>query len=111
MWEILAVGVIAISRVVSSQSAPTNTSIPVTGVQAGIDPNTGARPPRLNIDDLYSRGGPQWYVALRSSGCSGRHASRYPDGHRDLYVLALAALQADSEDDELSYFQVSGTAG
>jgi hypothetical protein len=41
----------------------------------------------------------------------GRQASRCVDLRRDLYVQALSAFQADREDDELSYFQISGKAG
>ena len=62
MWA-FAFGVIAIFRVVSSQNA----SVPVLGVQTGIDSDSGARPPRLNVNDLYLRGGPQWYVAPEAS--------------------------------------------
>ncbi|KAK0743131.1 hypothetical protein B0T18DRAFT_327692 [Schizothecium vesticola] len=65
------------------------TPVPVVGVQAGIDPWTGQRPARQNINDLYLLGGPQW----------------------DLYILALAALQDANEDDELSYFGISGIHG
>ncbi|KAJ9151009.1 Di-copper centre-containing protein [Coniochaeta hoffmannii] len=89
MWATVALGVVAITQVVSSQSASSSSPIPVTGAQTGIDPNTGARPARLNINDLYTRGGPQW----------------------DLYVQALADFQAANESDESSYFQISGIHG
>lgn len=59
MWA-FAFGVIAISRLVSSQHA---TPVPVTGVLTGIDPNTGARPARLHVNELYNRRDAQWYVA------------------------------------------------
>jgi hypothetical protein len=36
------------------------TPVPVVGVQTGIDPRTGQRPARQNINDLYLLGGPQW---------------------------------------------------
>ena len=36
------------------------TPVPVVGVQMGIDPRTGERPARQNINDLYMLGGPQW---------------------------------------------------
>ncbi|KAK1836674.1 hypothetical protein QBC39DRAFT_56270 [Podospora conica] len=65
------------------------TPVPVVGVQTGIDPRTGQRPARQNINDLYLLGGPQW----------------------DLYILALAALQDANEEDELSYFGISGIHG
>ncbi|KAG6016128.1 hypothetical protein E4U43_004173 [Claviceps pusilla] len=59
---------------------------PVTGVKvdAGADV-----PLRLNINDLYSQGGPQW----------------------DLYLRALKSLQDKDASDPLSYFQVSGIHG
>ncbi|KAH8887512.1 hypothetical protein GQ53DRAFT_826939 [Thozetella sp. PMI_491] len=56
--------------------------IPIKGVLTGIDINTGQRPSRQNINDLYSRGDTQW----------------------DLYVLSLASLQEADESEELSYF-------
>lgn len=36
------------------------TPIPVIGVTTGVDANTGQRPIRRNVNDLYARGGPQW---------------------------------------------------
>lgn len=63
--------------------------VPVLGVQTGINIATGERPARLNINDLYSRGGPQW----------------------DLYIQALAEFQEAPETDERSYFQISGIHG
>lgn len=36
--------------------------IPVVGLQTGVNKATGERPARLNINDLYARGGPQWYA-------------------------------------------------
>ncbi|KAK3401603.1 hypothetical protein B0T20DRAFT_118549 [Sordaria brevicollis] len=65
------------------------TPIPVVGVKTGVDTNTGQRPTRRNINDLYARGGPQW----------------------DLYILALSEMQAMDESDELSYFSVAGVHG
>ncbi|KAK3692626.1 hypothetical protein B0T22DRAFT_486510 [Podospora appendiculata] len=74
----------------SSSSQPSqSTPIPVVGVKSGIDPRTGQRPARQNINQLYARGGPQW----------------------DLYILALSSLQAVNETDELSYFQIAGIHG
>ncbi|KAB5566591.1 hypothetical protein GE09DRAFT_740262 [Coniochaeta sp. 2T2.1] len=88
MWAFAVVSVVvAISRVVSSQS--TATPVPVTGVRTGIDHNTGERPRRLNINDFYARGGLQW----------------------DLYIQALQAFQDVNETDPLSYFQISGIHG
>ncbi|KAK2597581.1 hypothetical protein N8I77_012359 [Diaporthe amygdali] len=63
--------------------------ISVTGPLTGIDRQTGAAPARMNINDMWARGGPSW----------------------DLYVLALAELQAVDESDELSYFQIMGIHG
>lgn len=34
----------------------------VVGVSTGIDNSTGARPSRININDLYAEAGPHWYV-------------------------------------------------
>ncbi len=42
-----------------------------------------------------------------SSPCIFDSAS-VADGCRDLYVLALTALQAENESNELSYFQIAG---
>ncbi|KAK3333928.1 hypothetical protein B0T19DRAFT_491238 [Cercophora scortea] len=77
------------SSVTSSSSSSQSTPIPVVGVRTGIDPRTGQRPARQNINQLYARGGPQW----------------------DLYILALSSLQAVNETDELSYFQIAGIHG
>ncbi|KAH7635211.1 hypothetical protein B0T09DRAFT_253998 [Sordaria sp. MPI-SDFR-AT-0083] len=65
------------------------TPIPVIGVTTGVDANTGQRPIRRNVNDLYARGGPQW----------------------DLYILALSEMQATDESDELSYFSLAGIHG
>ncbi|OAA53461.1 putative domain, di-copper centre [Niveomyces insectorum RCEF 264] len=62
--------------------------VPVTGIHTGIDPVTGAYPPRLRIQDLQNSG-PQW----------------------DLYIQALAAFHNMPEDDELSYFALSSIHG
>ncbi|KAG5983814.1 hypothetical protein E4U55_007046 [Claviceps digitariae] len=59
---------------------------PLTGVHvdAGADV-----PLRMNVNTLYSQGGPQW----------------------DLYLRALKSLQDKDASDPLSYFQVSGIHG
>ncbi|KAK0709679.1 hypothetical protein B0T26DRAFT_805332 [Lasiosphaeria miniovina] len=81
------------SSLLAAAARATNTTattpIPVVGVKTGIEVNTGKRPARQNINKLYARGGPQW----------------------DLYILALSALQAVDEADELSYFQIAGIHG
>ncbi|KJZ74666.1 hypothetical protein HIM_06016 [Hirsutella minnesotensis 3608] len=60
--------------------------VPVTGVQT--DSQSGV-PLRLNINDLQSKGGPQW----------------------DLYLLALKEMHEMSPDDQLSFFQIAGIHG
>ncbi|KAK1566088.1 uncharacterized protein LY79DRAFT_572780 [Colletotrichum navitas] len=61
----------------------------ITGLKTGIDSSSGQRPLRQNINDLQGSGA-QW----------------------DLYILGLAAMQRDtSENDMLSYFQISGIHG
>ncbi|KAK3343064.1 hypothetical protein B0H65DRAFT_576876 [Neurospora tetraspora] len=73
----------------ASLAAAQTTPIPVVGVKTGVDSNTGQRPIRRNINDLYARGGPQW----------------------DLYILALSEMQAMDESEELSYFSLAGIHG
>ncbi|KAL1871633.1 hypothetical protein Daus18300_004633 [Diaporthe australafricana] len=73
--------------VVAQQQQPARIS--VTGPLTGYDAQTGAAPARMNINDMWARGGPSW----------------------DLYVLALAELQAVDEADELSYFKIMGDKG
>ncbi|KAJ4293812.1 hypothetical protein N0V88_005325 [Collariella sp. IMI 366227] len=86
MWRIVLC--IAALSVVSWASSPLSTSpFPVVGVKTGIDKNTGQPPPRLNINTLWARRGPQW----------------------DLYILALSELQALDERDELSYYALTVT--
>lgn len=75
----------------------------VTGAPVSQQPGVGA-PVRRSINDLQATGGPQWYV-WRTLGL-GR-IDRLLD--RDLYILALASLQLDSDEEQLGYFQVSGT--
>ncbi|TLS24934.1 hypothetical protein PpBr36_08557 [Pyricularia pennisetigena] len=58
--------------------------IPIVGIPTS---NGQAPPPRKNINDFHSQGGPEW----------------------DLFILGLASLQEQSETDPLSYFQLMGT--
>ncbi|ROW08234.1 hypothetical protein VMCG_03309 [Cytospora schulzeri] len=69
--------------------AARQTKISVTGPLTGVNMQTGAAPARMEINEIYAQGGPIW----------------------DLYVQALAELQAVDEDDELSYFQIMGIHG
>ncbi|KJR89493.1 uncharacterized protein SPSK_06106 [Sporothrix schenckii 1099-18] len=62
--------------------------VPVTGIHTGINPERGTFPPRLRIQDLQTSG-PQW----------------------DLYIQAMAAWKSMPEDNELSYFGLSGIHG
>lgn len=60
--------------------------VPIVGIRPS---NVQAPPPRKNINDLHSQGGPEW----------------------DLFIMALASLQDQSENDPLSYFQLMGIHG
>ncbi|CAK7223664.1 hypothetical protein SBRCBS47491_005284 [Sporothrix bragantina] len=62
--------------------------VPVTGVHTGIDSKQGTYPPRLRIQDLQANG-PQW----------------------DLYIQAMVAWQNMPQEDEMSYFGLSGIHG
>ena len=95
--QYLALVILAISSRILAQ-AP---KIAVTGVQTGVNPNTGARPSRTNINDLYINGGPAWYVSLTLG-------FNLLTLFRDLYIQALLEFQAVNETDELSYFQIMG---
>lgn len=64
--QLVFIIVLAISSRILAQ-AP---KIAVTGVQTGVNPNTGARPARMNINDLYISGGPAWSVSLRHLICN-----------------------------------------
>ncbi|KAG5943650.1 hypothetical protein E4U60_006532 [Claviceps pazoutovae] len=66
--------------------AVTAAHFPVTGVPVAAGADV---PARLNVNDLYSKGGPQW----------------------DVYIRALRSLQDKDESDPLSYFQVAGIHG
>ncbi|KAG5932228.1 hypothetical protein E4U53_001424 [Claviceps sorghi] len=80
---VLACGLLAIGLAPSAVAAQ---HYPVTGVKV----DDGAEIPlRLNVNDLYNQGGPQW----------------------DLYLRALRSLQDKDASDPLSYFQVSGIHG
>ncbi len=59
----------------------------ITGISAGVDPVTGERPFRHDINDLYMSG-PAW----------------------DLFILSLREFQQVDQDDPLSYYQVAGKA-
>ncbi|KAK0752590.1 hypothetical protein B0T18DRAFT_459371 [Schizothecium vesticola] len=61
----------------------------VTGIQAGVNKQTGERPSRLDINKLSSQGGPAW----------------------DLFIQALAATQTAPESDWLSWHQIAGIHG
>ncbi|KAK8069720.1 hypothetical protein PG994_006336 [Apiospora phragmitis] len=74
--------------------------VPVIGLATGINPITGERPARKNVNDLQAAGGP----ACRGPG-------RTDEKTRDLYILGLSELQNKSESDPLSYFQISGIHG
>lgn len=78
----LLVASLTAARHVKSQTYP------ITGVSAGVDPNTGARPFRYNIND-FQHAGPAW----------------------DLYIQAMQSFIADDVDDLLSYFQIAGIHG
>ncbi|KAK0622707.1 hypothetical protein B0T14DRAFT_494314 [Immersiella caudata] len=60
----------------------------LVGIKAGVNPTTGERPARLNIDDLM-KNGPQW----------------------DLFIQALAAVHAADESDWTSWYQIAGIHG
>ncbi|KAL2125940.1 hypothetical protein VTI74DRAFT_2182 [Chaetomium olivicolor] len=87
LWTTICMA--ALSAAAQSTSPLAASPFPVVGVKTGIDKNTGQPPPRLNINTLWARRGPQW----------------------DLYILALAELQALDERDELSYFALAGIHG
>lgn len=61
---------------------------PITGVHAGVDATSGARPTRMNINDLQ-KSGPAW----------------------DLYIQAMQSFAADDANAMLSYYQISGIHG
>lgn len=60
-------------------------TFPTTGLQGGVDPNTGARPVRQDIK-IFENSGPAW----------------------DLYIQALQNFMQTDSTQLLSYFQVAG---
>lgn len=58
----------------------------LTGAQGGVDTDTGSRPARQNIIDMYGKDGPEW----------------------DLYIQSLAMLYSTDQRELLSYFSFSG---
>ncbi|KAL1969229.1 hypothetical protein VTN77DRAFT_483 [Rasamsonia byssochlamydoides] len=60
----------------------------VTGVSAGVNPDTGERPFRLNLKDFQSSGPPF-----------------------DLYIQALSRFQAEDQSELLSWYEVAGIHG
>ena len=63
-------------------------AVRITGSPAGVNTLTGERPVRQNINDLQSSG-PAF----------------------DLYILALQQMEQQSQNSELSYYQVAGIHG
>lgn len=61
-------------------------AIQVTGAPGGVDPITGQRPFRYEID-TFAKSGPAF----------------------DLFILAMQQLQAVNQSDQQSYFAISGT--
>ncbi|KAK2603519.1 hypothetical protein QQS21_004288 [Conoideocrella luteorostrata] len=70
-------------------SAPLAVSAKHFVVQGADLPSNRDVPVRMNVNELYSKGGPQW----------------------DLYLRALKSLQDKDASDPLSYFQVAGIHG
>ncbi|KAK4453979.1 Di-copper centre-containing protein [Podospora aff. communis PSN243] len=89
MGRVAAVIACYVGAALIRQTTAQSTPIPVVGVKTGIDPRTGHRPARQNINNLYALGGPHW----------------------DLYVLALSAFQEVNETDPLSYSSIAGIHG
>ena len=65
-----------------------NAIVVVNGTQAGVDPSSGFRPLRIEINQ-FQHAGPAW----------------------DLYILSLQQLQAQNQSAQLSYYQVAGIHG
>jgi hypothetical protein len=63
---------------------------PITGINDGIDPQSGATPLRLEVDD--------WYLSKAED-----HVRQV-----SLFILALRSFQQASVEDKLSYFQIAG---
>jgi tyrosinase len=83
-------------------SAAAAQHFPISGVHTGINNKTGARPMRRNIDD-FQKDTPAWY---KKKYKIGQKAAKTP---RSLYIQALIAMQQMPEDDQFSWFQISGT--
>ena len=64
---------------------PNGRSLQITGVSAGVDTATGARPFRYEINQ-FAKSGPAF----------------------DLYIQALLSFQSVDRSDELSYYQIAG---
>ncbi|GAB1315478.1 hypothetical protein MFIFM68171_05688 [Madurella fahalii] len=79
----------SLSVLVAFTAVPWAAAQQLIGIKAGVNPQTGERPARLNINDLHSQGGPAW----------------------DLFIQALSAIQAAPEDDWLSWYQIAGIHG
>ncbi|KAL1892246.1 hypothetical protein Sste5346_007202 [Sporothrix stenoceras] len=77
------------SWLLSVATAQSTTPGIVVGVSTGIDNSTGARPSRININDLYNEAGPHW----------------------DLYIQALDMFQRDDMTEIESYYQIAGIHG
>lgn len=80
MKNLLPAILLLLGRLISSSQ-----SYVITGVHAGINNETGARPFRQEINKFKSSG-PAW----------------------DLYVLSLQHLMAVDQDDQYSYYRISG---
>ncbi|KXX77605.1 Tyrosinase [Madurella mycetomatis] len=79
----------SLSVFVTFAAVPWAAAQQLVGIQAGVNPETGERPARLNINDLHAQGGPAW----------------------DLFIQALSAVQEAPEDDWLSWYQIAGIHG
>ncbi|KAK4450897.1 tyrosinase [Podospora aff. communis PSN243] len=77
-----------LSALVALSSIPWVGAQRLVGIKAGVNPTTGERPARLNINDLM-KNGPQW----------------------DLFIQALAAVYATDQKDSLSWYQIAGIHG
>ncbi|TQV97437.1 tyrosinase 2 [Cordyceps javanica] len=79
--------IITAATLLSIDVTTTAALVIVTGAQ--VDPGSPSVPPRRNISEIQAENGAQW----------------------DLYIQALAAMQAANETDPESYFQISGIHG
>ena len=67
-------------------AAGTNAVIPIIGATGGVNPTTGERPFRKEINGFYQAGGPAW----------------------DLYIQCLAQVQARPQSQIDSWYQIAG---